>query len=44
MNNPYSTPGGGPLFGLIRFLAMIGLLTIFGLGIFIGVLVSTGGF
>lgn len=44
MNGQYPTPNEPPLYGLIKFLAMIGLLTIFGLGIFIGMLVATGGF
>lgn len=44
MNNQYPTPGGGPLMEVIRFLALIGILTIFGLGVFVGVLVSAGGF
>ncbi|MCB0044068.1 MAG: hypothetical protein KDD92_01405 [Caldilineaceae bacterium] len=32
-------PRPDPLTGIIRFLAVVGLLTIFGLGTFIGVLI-----
>lgn len=33
---------GGPLWGIIKFLAIIGLITIFGSGIVLGVVLATG--
>lgn len=37
MNGQLVPPTGPPLYGLIKFLAVIGLMTIFALGIAIGV-------
>ena len=44
MNNQYPPSPSGPLFGIIKFLAVVGLLTIFGLGIVVGASLVAGGF
>ncbi|GIV76729.1 hypothetical protein FKZ61_023090 [Litorilinea aerophila] len=38
MNQNHYPPGDGPLYGLIRFLAIVGILTIFLLGVYLGFL------
>lgn len=42
MNGPLVPPTGPPLYGLIKFLAVIGLMTIFALGIAVGAYLAGG--
>lgn len=44
MNGQYPAPSEPPLYGLIKFLAVLGLMTIFGLGIAMGVFFAGGTF
>lgn len=43
MNGQYQNNGGPPLYGLIKFLAIIGLGTIFWLGLKIGIALAAAG-
>jgi hypothetical protein len=36
-------PGGGPLAGIISFLAVVGTIALFVLGFFLGMIVTMGG-
>ncbi len=38
--NQYPVMISGPLYAIIKFLAFIGLLTIFGLGVFVGLILA----
>lgn len=44
MNSQYQGPSPGPMYGLIKFLAVIGLITIFGLGITLGVFLASNAY
>lgn len=44
MNGQYPGYSGGPMLGLIKFLAIVGILTIFGLGVAIGIALAGAGF
>ncbi len=43
MNNQYPQPNNPPEYGLIRFLAAVGLITIFVLGVALGLYLASRG-